>query len=126
MKPRFLTRAEILAIHERQIARYGGSSGIRDVNLLESARANVEATFGGEFLHETLFAMAAAYLYGICRNHPFIDGNKRTALACALVFVRLNGYRIVADADELYDLVIAVAEGRVTKDDVTSFLTTHT
>lgn len=77
------------------------------------------------FLNETLFEMVAAYLYGICRNHPFVDGNKRTATATALVFLELNGVWIDADEDEFYELVIAVAEGSVEKAAVASFLERH-
>ncbi|MEO8381629.1 MAG: type II toxin-antitoxin system death-on-curing family toxin [Acidobacteriota bacterium] len=126
MDPLFFTLEEVLAIHEDRIRKYGGTSGIRDLGLLQSALGNVEATFGGEFLHETLFAMAAAYLYGICQNHPFLDGNKRTALACALAFLRLNDVRIGSAEDELYDLVMGVAEGRVSKAAVAVFFEQHT
>lgn len=86
---------------------------------------NVEATFGGEYLHQSLFEMAAAYLYGICRNHPFLDGNKRTALACALAFVRFNGLKVRTDEASLYDLTIGVAEGRINKDAVATFFEDH-
>lgn len=125
MDPRFLSTVEVLALHEEQIRLFGGSYGVRDRGLLESALGNVEATFGGELLHETPMRMAAAYLYGICRNHPFVDGNKRTAAATALVFLDLNGFEVEAGEDDLYDLVIGVAEGRVSKDDVTTFFETH-
>ena len=84
MRPLFLTLDEVLSLHAEQIRLFGGSPGIRDIGLLESAIGSVEATFDDVFLHETLFAMAAAYLHGICRNHPFLDGNKRTAAAAAL------------------------------------------
>jgi death-on-curing protein len=124
-EPSFLSLDEALAIHAHEIRRYGGSHGLRDLNLLASACSNAEATFGGEFLNTTIFEMAASYLYGICRNHAFIDGNKRAALACALAFLRLNEVRIVADGDELYDLVIGVAEGRVSKAAVAVFLEQH-
>jgi death-on-curing protein len=123
--PFFLTLDELLAIHERQIRKYGGSHGLRDVALLDSARANAEASLGGEWLHQTLFEMAAAYFYGICRNHPFIDGNKRTAVACALTFLRLNNIRIVAPEDDFYSLVIAVAEGRASKAAAAVFFEQH-
>ena len=83
---------------------------------------NVEATFGEIFLHETIFEMAAAYLYGICRNHPFVDGNKRTATAATLTFLRMNQIRVRASEDDFYDLVIGVAEGGVSKAVVTVFL----
>lgn len=125
-EPQFLGLEEILAIHEDRIRKYGGSSGLRDLELLQSAIGNIEATFGGEFLHQTLFEMAAAYLYGICRNHAFLDGNKRTALACAIAFLRLNDLRLEAAEDDLYDLVIGVAEGRVSKAAVAVFFEKHT
>ena len=122
---RFLTLPEILEIHEDRIRVYGGTSGVRALDLLQSAMGNVEATFGGEYLHQSLFEMAAAYLYGICRNHPFLDGNKRTALACALAFLRFNGFKVQSGQDTLYDLVIGVAEGRIDKDAVASFFEDH-
>jgi death-on-curing protein len=121
----FLTLDEVLSFHAEQIRLFGGSSGIRDVGLLQSAMGSVEATFGGAFLHETIFSMAASYLYGICRNHPFTDGNKRTAVGAALTFLELNGVEVDADEDAFYDLVIGVAEGRVSKASVTVFLEEH-
>jgi len=121
----FLTLAEVLAVHGDRIRKYGGSSGLRDLGALSSAIGNVQASFGGAFLHESSFEMAASYLYGICRNHPFIDGNKRTALACALVFLELNDVTIVCAEDDLYELVIGVAEGRVSKAAVTVFFELH-
>lgn len=124
-EPLFLTLDEVLAIHEDRIRKYGGTSGIRDLALLQSAIGNVEATFGGELLQEFPFEMAAAYLYGICQNHPFLDGNKRTALACALAFLRLNDVRIQSGEDDLYDLVMGVAEGRVSKAAVAVFFEQH-
>lgn len=121
MTPLFLTRERVLALHDMQLDLFGGSTGIRDIGLLESALGNVEATFGGEYLHATVFEMGAAYLYGICRNHPFVDGNKRTAAAAALTFFDMNDIPIDATEDDLYDLVIGVAEGRITKDAVAEF-----
>lgn len=125
MDPLFLTLEEVLAIHEDRIGKYAGTFGVRDLGLLQSAMGTVEATFDGSYLHGTVFEMAAAYLFHICRNHPFLDGNKRTALACALAFLRLNGTRIEAPQDDLYDLVIGVAEGNVTKADVAVFFQRH-
>jgi death-on-curing protein len=121
----FLTLDEVLSLHAEQIRLFGGSSGIRDIGLLQSAVGNVEATFDGAFLHDTIFAMAAAYLYGICRNHPFLDGNKRTAVAAALTFLEMNGVEVDANEDAFYDLVIGVADGRVSKAAVTVFLEKH-
>jgi death-on-curing protein len=77
MEPLFLTLDEVLEIHEEQIERYGGSAGLRDAAALASAVATPQATFGGEYLHTSIPGIAAAYLYHLCQNHPFIDGNKR-------------------------------------------------
>ena len=126
MDPLFLSIDEVLALHDQQLGLFGGSGGVRDLGLLESALGNVEATFGGEFLHQTIFEIAAAYLYGICRNHAFVDGNKRTAAAAGLTFLDLNGIEIDASEDDLYDLVIGVAEGRVSKAAVAVFFEQHT
>ena len=123
--PRFLTLDEVLSLHAEQVHLFGGSSGVRDVGLLQSAMGSVEATFGGVFLHETIYEMAAAYLYGICRNHPFVDGNKRTAADAALTFLDMNGIEIDADEGSFYDLVIGVAEGRVSKAQVAVFFEEH-
>lgn len=112
---RFLTLDELLLIQEHQIERFGGSHGLRDRALLESAAAQPQATFAGEFVHEEPFAMAAAYLFHLTSNHPFVDGNKRIGLAAALVFLDLNGYPITAHTEQLYELTMAVARGEVGK-----------
>lgn len=125
MDPLFLSLDQILSLHDDQIRRYGGSRGTRDLGLLQSAIGTVTATFGGAFLHETLFEMASAYLFHICRNHPFLDGNKRTAIAAALTFLEMNGVEIEADEDDLYDLVVGVAVGKVTKAEVAVFFQAH-
>lgn len=126
MTPTFLTLDEVLAIHDDQIQRYGGRAGIRELALLESATGSAAATFAGKFLNETLFEMAAALVHGICRNHPFIDGNKRTSVAAGLVFLALNGIEIDAEEDDFYEMVMGVAEGRVSKAAVAVFLSDHT
>jgi death-on-curing protein len=117
-----LTLDEVLAIHAHQIDRYGGSLGIRDRALLESALAMPEATFSAEDLHPTLHEKAAAYLYHLVKNHPFVDGNKRVGLAVCLVFLRLNGVRVQATDAELVDLVLGAIENRVSKADIAVFL----
>ncbi|WP_292843596.1 type II toxin-antitoxin system death-on-curing family toxin [Nostoc sp. NMS8] len=86
--------SQVLNIHQRQIKRFGGTSGVRDEGLLDSALAQPQATFGGEFLHPTICEQAAAYLYHLAMNHPFLDGNKRTAFAVMLTFLNLNGYAL--------------------------------
>jgi death-on-curing protein len=111
----FLTLVEVTEIHADQIKRYGGSSGIRDINLLSSAVAMPSATFSGSYLHGDIYEMAAAYAFHICQNHPFIDGNKRAALASALVFLELNGISISDLSGKLYDAMIALASGKLSK-----------
>jgi death on curing protein len=113
--PVFLDIEEVLLIHEEQLPRYGGSPGIRDRGLLESAVAMPRATAGGEFAHEDLFAMAAAYAFHIAQNQPFVDGNKRTGLLAALVFLDLNGVEIADSEGRLYDAMIAIAERKLDK-----------
>ena len=115
--PRFLSLSEALLILQDQIRRYGGSYGVRDLSLLSSALAMPLASFEGQLLHETLFDQAAAYAFHICQNHPFIDGNKRTALACALVFLDLNGVELQDPRGELYSLMIGIASGKKGKTD---------
>ena len=126
MKPAFLFLDEVLSLHADQISRYGGEGGVRDLALLQSAIAMPQARFGGEWLHPTLHEMAAAYLFHIVRNHPFVDGNKRTGLICAIAFLGLNEAQLLADPDELVDLVLGVAEGGTDKAQVAIFLKANT
>ena len=121
----YLTLDEVLAIHAHQIERYGGSFGIRDRSLLESALAMPRATFGGEDLHANLEEKAAAYLFHLVKNHPFVDGNKRVGLATSLAFLRFHGIVIRATDDELVDLVLRIAAGRCSKAEVAVFLASH-
>jgi len=120
-----LTVEDVLEIHQDQIERYGGSAGVRDRNLLESAVHAVVAGFGGESLHPGLIEMAGAYLYYIVKNHPFIDGNKRAGLVAASTFLKMNGIELNADEPEIGDIVLALAEGKADKAAVTEFIRTH-
>jgi len=122
----FLSVDDILVIHERQITKYGGDPGLRDEGLLLSAIAQPEAAFSGDFLHPTLHDMAAAYLFHIVRNHPFVDGNKRTGSASALVFLAFNGYRFVADEDGFADMVLDVVAGKIDKSSIAEYLRQYT
>src|SRR5687767_5667485 len=90
----FLELDEVLEIHRDQVERHGGSDGMRDIQLLQSALAMPTSGFGGQYLHRDTFEMAAAYLFHIVQNHPFIDGNKRTGAVTALVFLRMNGITV--------------------------------
>ncbi|MGK7943259.1 MAG: type II toxin-antitoxin system death-on-curing family toxin [Microcystaceae cyanobacterium] len=119
--PEFINIDLAIKINERQINKFGGSIGMRDKNLLESALAQPQATFGGKLLHSKIYEQAAAYLFHLTMNHPFIDGNKRTAFAVMDVFLRLNGFRLNLTDQEVYDLVLAVANGELDK----TTLTTH-
>jgi len=119
MDPLFLSLDEVLEIHEQQIQRYGGSSGIRDAAALESAIATPQAMFGGQYLHPTIPAMAAACLFHLCQNHAFIDGNKRTGANAAITFLLMNDWEPLFNEIELADLVLAVAAGQMTKADLT-------
>ena len=126
MTPAFLSLDEVLSLHADQISRYGGEGGFRDVALLQSAIAMPQARFGGEWLHPTLHEMAAAYLFHVVRNHPFVDGSKRAGLICAIAFLGLNDVEVVADPWELVELVVGVAEGRNDKAQVAIFLKANT
>lgn len=116
--PLFLTEEAVLLIHGAQIAEWGGAQGVRDPGLLASALAQPQATFGGEYLHKSVYEMAAAYLFHISQNQPFKDGNKRTGLAAALVFLDLNGVSVEREAEALYPLTMARAQGKVGKAEV--------
>ena len=116
--PKFLSLDEVLELHADQISSFGGTPGVRDEGLLESALAQPQATFGGQFLHPTISEQAAAYLYHIAMNHPFIDGNKRTAFAVTDTFLRLNGCALNLTDDRAFDLVMRVARGTMTKEEL--------
>ena len=121
----FLTLDEVLQLHASRIELYGGSHGVRDQGLLESALAQPSQSFGGTYLHEDMPAMASAYLFHIVQNHPFIDGNKRTGAAAAIVFLKMNNVRLIPDEDALEQLVQAVARGEVGKSEIATFFRNH-
>jgi death-on-curing protein len=118
-----LTFGEVLEIHRDQIGRYGGAAGIRDLGLLQSALAQPRVTFGGALLHGDLAEMAAAYLFHLVCDHPFIDGNsnKRVGLVSAIVFLRLNKKNLDVTEDKLEALVTSVAQGKMTKARIANF-----
>ena len=119
MEPEFLSLDEVLEIHEQQIDRYGGTHGLRDAAGLESAVATPQATFGGEYLHASVPAIAAAYLFHISQNHPFLDGNKRAGANAAITFLLMNDWEPEFDEQELADLVLSVASGELAKPELT-------
>jgi death-on-curing protein len=118
---KFLTVSEVLLILEDQIRNYGGAYGVRDLNLLSSALYMPQSSFGGEYLHKTIPAMAAAYAFHICQNHPFIDGNKRLALASSLVFLDINGFTFNCTDEVLYAEIMEVAKGEIKKEALMQF-----
>jgi len=122
MEPVFLELGEILEIHHDQLERYGGSAGIRDMGILQSAVAMPRAGIADRYLHEDVFEMAAANLYHIVRDHPFVDGNKRTGAVAALVFLAMNDIEVIVDEDKLERLVRSVAEGATPKSETAAFL----
>ena len=117
-----LTVEIVLEIHAEAIAQFGGSEGLRDHALLESAVAAPQASFGGVSPFSDTVDVAAAYLFYLCSNHPFIDGNKRAALGACLVFLRLNGFTLAPDGDDWESLTLAVAAGSLNRADVTATL----
>jgi death on curing protein len=123
--PLFLSPDEALEMHQQQTDRYGGSPGVRDPGGLESALATPQATFGGEYLHRSIPAMAAAYLFHICQNHPFVDGNKRAGANAAVAFLLLNDWEPDFEPDEFADLVLSVASGAVDKAALTGLFEMH-
>ncbi len=122
IEPIFLTVAEVLEIHADQLDAYGGIHGIRDQSLLESAVMTPQASFGGEYLHQDLFEMAAAYAFHIAENPPFLDGNKRTALVAALVFLDFNGFVVLDPERKLYAALIDIANKTMDKIDLADLL----
>lgn len=120
-EPDFLLLDEVLEIHRDQISRYGGALGVGDGGLLQSAIAQPRAMFSGQYLHADLFEMAAAYLFHLVQNHPFIDGNKRVGAVAAIVFLEMNGVEISAAEDEYERLVLQVVQGTARKQEIAAF-----
>ena len=114
-----------LAIHERQLAEHGGGTGVRDEALLDSALARPQQLFAYGDPPPDLAALAASLAYGLARNHPFVDGNKRTAHVCYRVFLTLNDAHLIASDEEKYITMLKLAEGSLTEDELTVWLRAH-
>ncbi len=121
----FIPKKIVLTIYNDLIKRYGGRPGVRDAGLLDSALAQPKMTVGGRFLHRTLFDKAAAYGFHICRNHPFLDGNKRLAFVLMDIFLQRNGYEITASEKEAYVIMMDLATGNLTKTELSTWLKKH-
>jgi len=125
MEIEFLTLEDVLALHDALIQRYGGSPGLRDTGLLEAALAMPQAGFGSQYFHDFPHEMAAAYLFHLVRNHAFIDGNKRVALACAILFFKINRVSYWITEEEAVELTVETASGNMDKGAVTAFFRKH-
>lgn len=126
MTPVFLDLTQVLEIHRDQIERYGGTLGVRDTGLLESAVAMPQAGFGDQYFHTDIFEMAAAYLFHIVNNHPFVDGNTRAAAMTAYAFLNLNDFDIDHALEGAFgDLVLALATGTAERHDAATFFRKH-
>lgn len=121
-----LTEAQILQIHDEMISLYGGDYGVRDMGTFQSQCNTPYQTFAGEDLFPDVYDKAVRYLFGFATNQVFFDGNKRTAVATMLVFLKLNGIHLNATNDELTEIALLVANKQITKEVVKSFLQQHT
>jgi death on curing protein len=122
---RFIPDEIVPIMHQDQIRRYGGTSGIRDTAHLASALAQPQMTGAGKYLHKTIFTKAAAYGFHVCRNHPFVDGNKRVAFILMVLFLDRNGWDLTATEEEAYATMISLAEGTLTKSGLALWLQGH-
>lgn len=117
----FLSIEEVIAFHDHQLDLFGGLAGIRDHGLLESAIMGPQASFSGKYLYEDIFSMAAAYAHGIIKNHPFLDGNKRTGMTASLAFLYANDTRIYPTPAEVFALAIAIATSEASQENTAAF-----
>lgn len=119
---KYLTPQQVLAIHDQLVKRFGGSLGLRDLGLLESAIARPRASFDGEDLYSTIFDKAAALLHSILKNHPFVNGNKRTALASAGLMLKLNGCNLLNKHKDELDFALKVEKGNLSLEEIAKWL----
>ena len=125
MPVRFIPPEIIPIVHADLIKRYGGMLGIRDTNLLDSALAQAKITVGGKFVHSSLYDKAAAYGFHLCRNHPFVDGNKRVAFVVMDLFLQKNGWEIKSSEEEAYSMMMQLADGKMTKPQLSKWVKEH-
>ena len=125
MPIQFIPHDLVLFVHADLLQRYGGQPGLRDPGLLESALAQPKITIGGRFAHRTLFEKAAAYGFHLCKNHAFVDGNKRTAFVLMDIFLQRNGWEIASDEQEAYSMMMSLASGKLTKAQLADWLNEH-
>ena len=125
MEIAFLALEDVIALHDELIQRYAGSQGLCDAGLLEAALAMPQAGFGGHYFHEFPHEMGAAYLFHLVRNHAFVDGNKRVALACAILFFKINRVSYSITEEEAVELTLEAANGQIDKGAIAEFFRKH-
>jgi len=124
IEPKWISEDVVLALHDRQIAEFGGSAGVRDMGLLQSALARPQnAYYYNQVV--SLTKLAAAYAFGIAKNHAFVDGNKRTAFMTAYLFLLKNGFVVHATDEERYMAILSLAEGVMSEEQFTEWLDAH-
>lgn len=123
---RYLSITEVLDLHDRLLAAYGGASGVRDLGALESAVSQPHAAFGGQDLYPSLVTKAAALCYSLVMNHPFLDGNKRAGHAAMETFLVLNGHGIQCDVEEQERVILQLAAGDLSRNAFTKWVRLHT
>jgi len=126
MEPIWIQQRMVIHAHEESLVEHGGPSGIRDIGMLESALARPKNLFAYAETEPSLQRMAAAYAFGIASNHPFVDGNKRTALIASLAFLKLNGLVVTADKADRYLTFYGLAAGTVSEDELAEWFVRHT
>lgn len=117
----YLTPEQVLFLHSRLVTETGGGHGVRDLGMLQSALGRPQATFDEKELYPDLFSKAAALMDSLVRNHPFIDGNKRTAITAASLFLRINGFQLVVENNEMVQFTLACAQSHLSLDDITDW-----
>lgn len=122
---KFLTVTRVLAIHDQMVKRFGGMGGLRDLGLVESAVARPQSTFDGEYLYKNIFDQAAALLQSLLKNHPFVDGNKRTALTSAAIFLKQNGVNLKNSHKEEVEFAVRVDNKNLTLEEISEWLKNH-
>jgi len=122
---KYLIVKDVLLLHNLVIDESGGSHGLRDLGLLESAVARPRASYGGEDLYPTIFLKAGALVHSILRNHAFVDGNKRTSMYSAMTFLELNGYRFIAKQKEVVNFALKVENQKLPVEEIAEWLKGH-
>lgn len=119
---KYLTPQQILAIHDQIIRRFGGSFGVRDIGLMESACARPQASFDGQDLYKNIFEKTASLIHSLLKNHPFVDGNKRTSLSSAGIFLRINGYKLINSHEKEVKFTISIENDSLSFKEIAAWL----